>query len=296
MLDEVNIVVTITPPEEVILRSTVPFNFNGLEFIPKYCNSEVLKYYCDFGNLKLTIYHNELRISNSWHKFYKGNNYSDYSRTELIETFNKIQTQLDINLDDAIIKSIAYGCVINENPYNNFKNWLYYKGKNALPMYSKGKQYGNLFDLYDFRLKGYDKTLEVKVHDKEIIQENQFRVECEVNYMRHLRKRKEPINIFKPRDLFNINNQMKLMEDLLNKYRTITKRPMMNLKGLNPHELNVLASMQNEPIREQFKMNHPDTLKRYKRIFKTINAGENSEPYNKVEEKIRTKILTLINT
>ena len=198
-------------------------------------------------------------------------------------------------MEEAKVKRIAYGVVINENPYENYPNWIYYKTKTPLPMYHNGKVYGAFFQFTDFKFKGYDKTFEVWKHGGKRIAENYFRIETETNNMRHLRNRKEPININTPKDIFNFEILQQLGDDLLTKYRTIEKRPVMNFKKLTTHQLGIISSMQLEPIREHLRKHRPKTYKRYKKQFRELTGGANAEYYNGVEEKIKLKLSELIN-
>lgn len=296
MIDELNTELIIDTPLQVIEQIEKPFLLNGMQFIPRWHENGFISYHGKLENLRISLLGDKLQIKNSWHKYHKGNNYSDYSHTDLINTFYKLQTELGESLEGAKVKRIAYGCVINENPYLNFPNWLFYKTKSPLAMYHNGQQYGSFFDFTDYKIKGYDKTFEVWKHEKIRIPENYFRIENEVKYMKHLHNRKEPINIYTPKDLFNFEIMQQLGEDLLNKYNTIEKRPFMSFNGLSTGELNIIASMQNELIREQLKKEHPKTYKRYKTQYKELTSGINSEYYQQVETKIQNKITNLINT
>lgn len=271
-----------------------PFFIKGLKFFPKWHENGFISYNGMLENLRLSISGDRMFINNSWHKFHRGENYSNYTHREIIETYYKLEDKIGVCLDGAKVKKIAYGCVIRENPYLNFPNWLLYKIKEPVPMYHKGHIYGNSFDLTDYRIKGYDKTFEVWKHTGKRIEQNYFRIENEVKYMRHLHNRKEPIRIYEPKDIFKVEVMYQLCEDLLTKYRTIIKRPLMTLEGLSTHELNIIATMQNDFVRAHLKKEHPKTYKRYKQQFAELTTGKNADYYNDVESKVKTKFVELI--
>lgn len=162
-------------------------------------------------------------------------------------------------------------------------------------MYSGANTYGSFFDFTDYRFKGYDKRFEVLKHNGINLHDDYFRIEKEVKYMRHLRNRKEQININYTKDLFNKDILNLLGLDLLNTYRKIEMKPNMNLEQLNTKDLAILAMMQNNAIRDVLKKEHNKTYKRHKERFKTLSNAFNDDYYNTVEVKLVNKIQELIN-
>lgn len=296
MIDDITIEISLDLLPEVRQQTNDCFYKWGLIFVPKWNQTGIVKYCSQMENLRLTILNDKLYISNSWHKFYKGNNYSDYTHSDIINTCKLLEDSFGKGFERSKINRIAYGIVINEDAKRNYNNWLNYKSKRPLPMHNSGKIYGAMFDFIDFRIKGYDKTFEVKEHEGIGIGDGYFRIESEIKYMRHLHKRKEPINIFSPKDLFIFENIQLLGNDLMNKYQTIEKNIQIETKGLSMHELNVIASMRDENVRETIKKEHNTTFKRYQREFNKLKQANNSEYLLQVEEKVRNKISDLINS
>ncbi len=296
MIDDITIEVSLDLLPEVRQQTKDCFYKWGLKFVPKWNQTGIMKYCSQMENLRLTILNDKLYISNSWHKFYRGNNYSDYTHTDIVNTYKILEDSIGKSFAISKINRIAYGIVIKEDAPRNYKNWLHYKSKRPLPMHHSGKIYGAMFDFADYRIKGYDKTFEVKEHEGKEIGDNYFRIETEVKYMRHLHKRKEPINIFSPKDLFIFENIQLLGNDLMNKYQTIEKNIEIETTGLSMYELNVIASMRDEKVRETIKMEHATTFKRYQKEFNKLKQANNSEYLLQVEKKVRTKISDLINS
>lgn len=79
MIDNLNIGVIIKPPIQVAQQTSEPFDINGIYFKPIWHENGYKSYNAVLDNLKLNILNDRLSINNSWHKYYKGNNYSDYA-------------------------------------------------------------------------------------------------------------------------------------------------------------------------------------------------------------------------
>lgn len=296
MLDDLSILQEIETPLEVREGSVVPFNFNGMTFVPRYSlDTKIIRYNARLDNLYLTIQGNQLRISNSWHKYLKGNNYSDYNLTDIEKTFDKLQVNLGGILNNGEIRKISYGCVIEENPYLNFPKWKSYKTKKPVQMHNKGVIYGASFEMTDYKIKGYDKTYEVLKHNKIDLNKNLFRVECEVKSIRHLQKKTERIPVYVIDDLFRPEIIQLLAKDLLSKYRTIEKETLMKT-NLSIQELKIVPLMESPEYRDQLRRDHYRTFKRYKRIYEKIIKQSPNEYFEGVERTLQSKLLDLCNS
>lgn len=294
MIDELNTIIQIKPPLEVIQQTKKTFIANGIKFIPKWNPiNDFITYNGMLGNLRLSINYDKLSIKNSWHKFYKGNNYSDYSFTDLQKTYEKLESELDISIIDADIKRIAYGCVIKTNSKNEYSKWKFLRTKEPYPIHNKGIQYGNSFNFNEYKVKGYDKTYEVWKHDGIRIESDLFRFEKEINYLKYLRR---TIPIYKVKDVLNKEILIRLSNDLLKTYKMIEKDQQYNLKGLTTKELYSLAIMKDNAIRNEFKENHNKTYKRYMRLYKNILEGKLNANADEIESLISDKLNTLLNS
>jgi hypothetical protein len=297
MIDDTKIELIISPPNEVRNQKRDSFIFNGLEFNHRVSNSGFIYYFSKVNNLRLKILGDRLIIENSWHKFRMGNNWSDFPLSEVAETYYLLNEQFNGELSRGRVKKISYGAVLNVDPLKNYPYWEYYKTKKPFPMYCKsGKVYGASFQLSDFKLKGYDKTFEVRNHSKLEVPENLFRIECEVINMRHLSgRKKDPIFINHPQDIFTFENIQGLGNDLTTKHQTIEKKSMINLEGLTTHQLAILGIMQNSEIRDHLRKNHNKTYKNYQRKLKSLRSGRNDLYFESIDEVLRQKISSLVN-
>lgn len=165
MIDTIKVIVDINAPRIVKRRSNEPFFRKGLLFVPHYNQTlgTITGYSSKIENLKLFMTDESLYITNSIHKYWKENNYTDYTLTDIVKTICKLEDKLGFPIQNNKITRIAYGCVIREDPYLNFPNWKYFKEKLPEYMVSKGKRYGSKFNFTDYSFKGYDKAFELKM-------------------------------------------------------------------------------------------------------------------------------------
>ena len=299
MLDDVKIVFPLEEPIEICRRNKVkPLQFNNIEFYPKYnTKTGYVKYYDTLlDNLWLKISEDKLTINNSWHKYSKGNNFTDYSITDIQETYSKLSNSLNIDIINSEVKKIAYGCVINTPSEINYNNWKFYKTIEPSPMKKNSKKYGAKFDLTDYSIKGYDKSAEVWMHNKIKTEEELFRFEVEVKNMKYLKKRKHPINIHTVRDMLKYENLQLLMSDMLQKYNAIEKVPFCDFSGLTKEERSVFSMMQYSPLREYLRKKENKTYKRYKSKLKTVERRSEMQYHYNTKHLLTEKAIQLLNT
>ncbi|WP_200974841.1 hypothetical protein [Echinicola sp. 20G] len=202
MIDDVLLVMDITPPKEVINGTKQPFIWKDLIFAPSFRKDCVIKYTATWKNLKLEIWYDQLKVNNSWHKFYHGNNYSDYTFEDIKQTIELFVEKFGLNFLKASIKKLTIGCnlSINSNKYyprcislgTTFFQEM--RGGNTHVVYGQYAKQTNI------KFKIYDKQYEVKIHNREKIVPT-LRVEQEMN-MNYIRKRKDTsIRIYTPSDL-----------------------------------------------------------------------------------------------
>ena len=300
MIDTVSIKADIQPPDymrNLIIEQSrgkrivaEPFEHWGLNFSPHYNhNGGLVNYTGKLDNMYLSLFFSGLYVSNSWHKFFThGNNFTDYTSKDVAETFYILNDQLQGSLNHTAVKKIAYGVVIDVEP--DFKNWFMFRAKTPFPMVDKGNIYGSKIQLTDYSIKAYNKAFEVKRHNGLTIS-TAYRIEKEVSYMKHLHKRSNPIGIFEASDLTNPEILRQLGQDFISTYRQIEKIKAMDLQGLSIHELNVIATMQNQHVREHLKQENNRTFKKYQKEYKTMQKDLISD--NETEQKIIEKVSVL---
>lgn len=291
MLDEVNLSIKIPTPEEVKSQTHEPFSINGLELKPKWRENNVITYHGKHRNIKLSIINDHLRISNSWHKLHKGNNYSDFPFSEVMDAFDEISGILNIDLAQAEIKRLAYGCVLDVDPLLNYPNWGFYKSKPPLKMIHRNKEYGRIYKLTNYSIKGYDKTFEAKEHDDITLPPNKFRIELSVLKMPYF---KDKIKLHTPQDLLNYKTMEYLKNDLLIKYKSIEKTTPINYVDLTTMDIMLLHTMKDETARKELKRLHDRTYKRYLKRYKELLGLQDNMYFGKIETQLKDKLEFLL--
>lgn len=170
MFDNVTFEASIRPTREILNRNEF-IKFGNVSFVgvrDKREPFEITHYECMKNNLRFKLTHDKIIISNSLHKFYHGNNYSDFSLSQINECINKIEALTNINASDFRIKSFEFGVNISLNSnLDEFINCLttFKKIYPFKPMIGRDNQvYGKVSELTEYKLKFYNKTKEVKIH------------------------------------------------------------------------------------------------------------------------------------
>ena len=150
----------------------------------------ITKYQTVIENLLFTITENEIIITNSLHKFIKGNNYSDLTFSELLNAIELIEEITGINAKEFIIKKLEFAInVITPNPAHQYlERFSNFKGREYDKMRIGAFWYGIKYFFTEYCLKIYDKSELIKRKDKENINKNILRFEIQYN-----RSRKIPI-------------------------------------------------------------------------------------------------------
>lgn len=296
MIDTIKMRKAIRLPYEAEYRIAKPITRYGLEFKPdisihkgeKFAKSHTAK----LGNLRLRFKGRHLYISNSIHKYYDQNNwnYSDFNRSRVKKAFEQLGHALGLDLSTFQIRSISYGVnlQLDSIPY---EDWLFYKEKRFIPMMTRGgKQYGVEFRFNDYKIKIYDKTLEVKLHQKQDIDQKLFRFEIEVfNVKRNLLDRSKPIPIAYVDQIWNPINFNLLQQDLIEKYLNIQQKINWG-DDLTLGEINAITAMESSWAAKPLKENNNRTYRRYRGIYNKKMKSMRGEHNQKFERKLRAKL------
>ena len=81
MIDDIKLDISLDISEELNVFISKVYDLHGILFYPV-LNTKTgqVKYWeSTYENLKLRLTNDSLVVLNSWHKFFKGNNYSDYT-------------------------------------------------------------------------------------------------------------------------------------------------------------------------------------------------------------------------
>ncbi len=289
MLD--NLTLEIFAPEylEHAKGKQQPFKYRELEFNPNYFKGRINYWYAMLENLRIQIFSDTLKISNSIHKYYKGNNYSDFHLSELHEAFELLSKCLGIDIFKAQIKSFEIGCNILFKTQKPFLNGLNsYNGNYFDPMKDKKTEYGKKLFATDYNIKFYDKTTQVKIKDKITIPDHLLRFEFEVKYLRYLQKKGIPI--YSVEDLFKPKIIGKIIHEIFKVYKGLNKIIIPDLTSLDIGELKCYAILKDKELTNVVKSKSMRNYCSYKK--KILNKIDNSI-FDKVEQLIAEKFTQL---
>lgn len=293
MIDNITLVCDNKPPPQLRNANERPFEYKGLIYSPKFNNGQIIRYEAQLKNLRLFQYPDKVYLLNSLHKFYKGNNYTDFNKTELKAAIEAISDNTGIHWKKATVKKIEYGCNVSANATNVIHSLQSYKGKDFQSMAKNGIKYGAACEFEQYRLKGYDKTFAAKHIDKISLQKPLFRWEMQINSVKYFNRFKMDLPI-KANHLLKKDFLIMLASDAVTCFKNTIKMQKLNLHKLSTHEKRVLAAMLNPEIREDIKHHNKDTYKRDRRIYRRIMADKNICINNETGQLLEDKFRQLI--
>lgn len=209
MIDFIKIVAPIEP--QYPFKSISPFEWQELTFVPKFKKGVFKVFESEYKDLRVVLYYNKIELSNSLHKFYKGNNYTDFTHSELVNAIAEICIKFEIEAKCWEIKKMEFGFNIKTpQPANEYLDlFLEYKGREFEKMKHKQNNYGRKCFMSEYALKAYDKSYQCKVVDSIAISSKLLRVEFLYN-----QKRKLPEQIKSLADLIDREKIKELYKDL----------------------------------------------------------------------------------
>lgn len=262
------------------------FEWKGILFSPNYNKAGgVTNHYAQVENLRINVTDGyKLYAENSLHKYLKGENYSDFTRSEVIEAIDKLEYFIP-NSSKGIVKKIASG--VNYVPDTN-KEWLNHRLKQFAPMLAKGKQYGYKCYHSDYSVKGYNKEFEVlsriKGNNKPAIQKGLFRYEIENNYLRRFKSKLPPIQL---RDLANVEVMEFFADDLKKQFKLIKMNIIDFSKLTDLDDIRVASVMVNKEAIEALRNYSSERLNKYNSKYKKIlKRQSNDKTLPIIEDKI----------
>lgn len=197
---------------------------------PIVATGEAMYYNTNYEGLYVTLVGNRVTVSGSLHKFYHGNNYGLFKRSEIKEAVVRFSNMFLIDADSKDIKitSLEYGVnvITKKEPLRYADCMLYYvnnKFRDCTPKRRTTKVWGRECSTTDFKFKFYDKTLQTELTSKKPVKGS---IEVPSNILRY------EIVHFRPKSmeyLYCLNSLHSIEflnyvgEDLLNKHNKITK-------------------------------------------------------------------------
>lgn len=257
-------------------------NCLGVELFSKFSNKtgEEIMRTADFRHLKIVIYPNgTVVIRGSLHKYWKDENYSDFSHTELIKCINDLSERLGFNPAEAQIQNLEFGVNINTlfNPFAFCESVIVHKQLSFNKFQSRGMQIGFQCERSQYSLKVYDKGKQCNKH------QNRLRFEIKTYKMAFIRK----TGITTLADLFNKKSLALLGIILQNVYDELIIADQVVETKLTKNEKRIYNACSNPKNWEKFNKND----RYYKRIqFNNIVEKHGTNQWKKtVAQKLDEK-------
>lgn len=254
----------------------------------------IIRYECIVDNLRFVIQGSKLIISNSLHKFYKNNNYSDFPYSELLQAIKKIERLTGIAADIFTVIKLEFGLniVTDSTPTSYLTSFGNYKTVRYDKMKKLSSWYGVKYSLSEYAIKAYDKTKETAIRERATsLEKNIFRFEIQY------RKQRICPFISTLSDLQNKELIMQIFSDFISKVRKINCDGNEDFKAVKSRDRELFFAGKSEKFWEVEKSQNPHTAKEKKKRYKSILSIVN--PTNIIHEfvyQLESKFHILLNT
>lgn len=283
MIDDLVVEMQITPPQEVVCEIHGTFEYCGMIFQPKFRMGRVTKYYGELKNLMIEIVYDRMFIKNSWHKYYHGNNYGDYTYGEIKETIQQLKEKFGPDFLNAKIIKMAVGCNLPMDAGDIFPKCVALGPDifQDMKFGNKHKTYGKYIKKTHSKFKIYDKQWEIKEHDRHKIHPA-IRIELEMN-MKSVQKRVVlPNQIFIIHDLLDLEKFCFVIHEILLLIPKIAFDSDLPIEKVeNFKDVEIIVFMQNPKLRQQVKKKaNPKTFRQWSNRYEELKISHAAIDYN----------------
>jgi len=209
---------------------------------------EVEKKKANYKHLTIVIYPSKtVIVKGSLHKYWKDENYSDFSHKELIKCINDLSEKLGFNPAEAQLQNLEFGVNINTlfSPFAFCESVIVHKQLSFNKFQSRGMQIGFQCERSQYSLKVYDKGKQYIKH------QNRLRFEIKTYKMAFIRK----TGITTLADLFNKKSLALLGITLQNVYDELIIADQVVETKLTKNEKRIYNACINPKNWEKFNRN-----------------------------------------
>lgn len=234
-------------------NSFKPFKWRSLMFYPKFRNGKLIAFESEYNGFRVVLYYDRIEVSNSIHKFFKGNNYSDFTYKELKNAIYEICNWFTIEPQYWEIKKMEFGFnIFTPQPAMKYIDlFLTYKEREFEKMKHKHKYYGRKCFMSEYALKVYDKPLQSKLMDSIAVKDNMLRTELCYN-----QKRKLPKQIKVLSDLLDKDKFKELYKDFYEAFSKVIYNDEVDFTNATDEEITLFyASLTPNFIKVKEKIN-----------------------------------------
>lgn len=208
MVDDLKIEIPIEPPLEFKEKITYPFENNGMLFNPEFNkNGDVVSYSGHCKKLFVKMISGKLLVMNSWHKFYHGENYSDFTWDDLHECMEILASIFGDEFWKSRISKLTVSINLSIDAEQVISRLISFDGIPMEPMRPRNSRhlYGKRFVSSNYNVKVYNKGFEMDKVEKVEIPPT-LRIEKEMKLPYFQKRRKNPIKIYTPMDLLDVKS------------------------------------------------------------------------------------------
>lgn len=260
-----------------------PFHQFGIDFYPKYNRQGKYSHHIgSYKRLSIKAYLNCIKIENSLHKFSKGNNYSQFTKSEIVSVIEELEEVFGIPSYLIKVKKLEVGINI-ETSVSFYSLFNQYKSNKFESMRHGKKVYGSKSFMTEFNIKGYNKKNQTQLMYRDYryldLSDNLQRFEMEFKSMRPLKGL-----VTKLSDLKNANTLKELGNMLLCYYDSILFKDNYDFSTLTPRKRELVYAGMNDEFWETEKINMNTRKKKrtmFNKIIKELEA--NSDKNQKAE-------------
>ena len=295
MIDNVTLVKHCKMPKILSCAKGDRVEYRGLIFDTQADGKGDNRFVGKLKNLRLYCYPDRIVIRNSIHKYIHGHNFTDFNLSDKLRAVEMLSDQTGFDLSDAVVRSMEYGCNIEENASKSYGALKCYMNKDYVPMHKNGKIYGASCNFTEYAIKAYDKALEMKLRNGMNLQKPIFRWEIARGKIRGVEKLLQ-VECLTLDHLCCRRTWRMLANDAIGKYDNSIKMQKINYDKIKTIEdFKIFSVMRNPEARQHIERHHRHSLKKYRSTFKRIMANREICEADCISEELRAKLELLIN-
>ncbi len=274
MYDNLLCSVTYKAPVEVISGRNEPVVFNGHTYMPNRAkgNSFFIKDYThELNGFQIIINSNKIVIRNSIHNMHKGNNYTDFSNSELRSAIKTIEDMTGVKAYNFELHRLEFALNILCPELTSAKYALIEELKRAKfrDMMNGSKVYGRKCFFSEYSFKIYDKSQQVYMKDRVRIPQNIVRVE------KMFRKQRQIKFATKLSDLLDKNVSSLIYNDFNKTLQKVIVQDDYDYSTLSKDEKRLIFAGKNPSYWQQSKHddNYSYLLHKYNQLLNSLNTS-----------------------
>lgn len=242
-------------------------------------------------NLKMYLKNDKLYISNSIHKYAFGNNYSDFSYSDIVKVLKSIEEQLVLSFKSFKIQKLEFGLNIfpEQQPLELIHQLKSFGFRELDTMRDISFGYGKKARLFDYEFKAYDKREQVRRMDRVQLGKEIFRLEKVYKNSRIVK------GVSCLDDLYKAESFAILFNDFIKTVNQLEFKTNLRLSEAKLKERLLLFAGLEPDFWKADKLLNKENAKKRRARYKVLKAKYSiSDPKVEIIEKLETKFKSLM--